>query len=120
MALEFRQLIADTPDNLEAKVKSLLPEWQPYDSIIVAGPTSLAMVVAKGSDADLLDFRVLIAYTRDELIRRVNSFTSQGWDVFGEPENDHSMFAIALSKGFQGSSAGEGMAGPQGPQGEKR
>ena len=27
MALEFRQLIADTPDNLEYKVKALLPEW---------------------------------------------------------------------------------------------
>lgn len=119
MALEFRQLIAETPDKLEAKVKALLPEWQPYDSIIVAGPTSLVMVVARGSDADILDFRALIAYTREDLIRRVNTLTSKGWDVFGEPENDHSMFAIALSKGFQGTSAGEGMAGPQGPQGPR-
>ena len=118
---EFMQVTANHSAELTRKVKDLIEQgWQPYDSVITAGPTTIGMVVCRGSDSEVTDFWVMNASSRSALIRKVNEVTPDGWEVFGHPQTLGSQFSVALTKGFQGSSGGrDGMAGPQGPQGPR-
>lgn len=122
MALNFKQITADTTYKLELRVKEALPEYQPSGSIVVAGPTSFVMVSASGTDANITDIKFLAAHTRSKLIEYVNKALEEDpeWQILGLVKSDVNIFAVAMTKGFQGSNAvgaGSGAVGPQGPQG---
>ncbi|QQM15547.1 collagen-like protein [Escherichia phage vB_EcoS-BECP10] len=122
MALEFMEVVAKTYGDLERLVKAkMLEGWMPFDSLI-NNRFTIAIVMVKGSDAQLTDFRILGDSTRVKLISKANKLIADDpeWEVFGHPQifgaDD---YIVSLSKGFKGTTGRDGMAGPQGPQGEK-
>lgn len=122
MALEFIEVVAKTYGDLEKLVKAkMLEGWMPFDSLI-DNRFTIAIVMVKGSDAQLTDFRILGHSTRVKLISKANKLIADDpeWEIFGH----HQIFGaddyvVSLSKGFKGTTGRDGMAGPQGPQGPR-
>lgn len=122
MALEFREVVAKTYGDLERLVKAkMLEGWMPFDSLI-DNRFTIAIVMVKGSDAQLTDFKILGDSTRAKLISNANKLIADDpeWEVFGHPQifgaDD---YIVSLSKGFKGTTGRDGMVGPQGPQGPR-
>lgn len=115
--MELIELSSNSCEGLEEKVKAMMPEFQPYDSIILAGDFPVCCIVKSGTDLNISDVKFLAYGTRSRLLSEMNNMITQGWSVFGEPKADANRFGVIMTKGFQGAQGTAGVAGPQGPQG---
>lgn len=120
MATELKTVSAPTGPALKDKIMLEIAEgWQPYDRILNAGATSVGIVMAKGTDAQITDVMITTAQSRDGLVSAINLAINDGWELFGPQETNSGRFIAFLTKGSQGSSgSGGGEPGPVGPAGE--
>lgn len=115
--MELIELSSNSCEGLAEKAKALMPEFQPYDSIILVGDLPVRCLMRSGTDLSISDIKFLSYSNRQRLVTEMNKMIAEGWDIFGEPKSDANRFGVILTKGFQGAQGTAGVAGPQGPQG---
>lgn len=115
--MELIEVASNSCEGLAEKIKAIMPEFQPYDSIILVGDVPVRCLMASGTDLDISDVKILSFGSRTSLITEINKLVAEGWDIFGEPKADANRFGVIMTKGFQGAKGTAGVSGPQGPQG---
>lgn len=118
MATELKTVSAVGKESMRAAVMEAIAEgWQPYDRVLNAGATTIGLVMAKGTNAQIYDVLVIKASSRNELIKMMSKSINDGWEMFGQPSSNSGRFIALMTKGLQDGDKGGGSPGPQGERG---
>ena len=118
MATELKTVSAVGKESMRAAVMAAIAEgWQPYDRVLNAGATTIGLVMAKGTNAQIYDVLVIKASSRNELIKMMSKSINDGWEMFGQPSSNSGRFIALMTKGLQDGDKGGGSPGPQGERG---
>lgn len=118
MASELKTVSAVGKGALKSAIMAAIADgWQPFDRVLNAGESSIGLVMAKGTGAQIYDVLVITEANRNDLVKAMSKSITEGWDMFGQPASNSGRFIALMTKGLQDDSKAGGPPGPQGERG---
>ena len=120
MNLEYKQVFGNTAPELQEIIKSeMLEGWMPYDSPSIRSNVMYTMILVRGSDTRLTDFKIVLSYKFETTGQMVSENVAEGWDLWGHPFMTYNAMVFCFYKGERGSLFHNGEKGDKGDKGEK-